>query len=1107
MSKKGTKAKRALTVTMSAALLISLSACSGATNNYGKLDEAGIYAKAGDYQVTNGELWDELKWSAQSLLSESINNVVLNEQITNVSSALEKNFADLTDLEKTNLSVEDEEGFKALKDKYKERIIDYVVQDVFAFTYSTEHYWSNVEKLDDKDAETLILKYADNVYLNYQKKNVKDNLTFKDALQDAYDAGAEDHKDVFYDVALALKQKYYPLLAKELLAYKTLKEDVDEAFEEDDDAEDSKIGYYEGTSYVSKFKSTYTNKYDLNLLMVRFADSAEYNNVLRAFGVKVYNKRFYFIRDNAESGYEDYLSGDSRTIMSKYNEMYDDFSTSHLTKEYGAYELSGEEVLELFIQIYNYSYSGYRTPLTSTVITKDTVLYVDNNGNEVKADYSKLSLNNLRNVTYRITDLYSSNAMDKYEANVTSLKEHNIDEITYYSDDLKEDFSDSFKLYMYETLKLTDDNGNVDMHSRYTTTTQSASDGYYAVYKLDDLYDVCEGVAIEEKLKKYQDFYKPSLSNYEILTYIQDEEKAPGLFDTILDLLIQEGITENYISESLTTAKEDVKVSIFNEAVEIGYKVANSGYSNSIFSAPNKNVLATIKYNDVTWNLNIVADGEDVDAYKEPGTNAAYGVYDTLEKTSGSSTAVSLLSRKMILDSDAYKKALDDKEKREAYETYLNNILIYFSNDYYSSSGYPASIGKYNYLMLSYHTADVKSIINESYLLSYASSQLLTNYASEDLAKFFKKYADLAYDKYFSIGDTRVVVYFDRDDDDEPDDLDFEDPENWVNETVTFDGNEVTRAYVARQLVLDIYNELAASTDAHTSKVSSIVTEINGSSKAIYDENPIITENKWAKYRYLGFKVKETTDNVTNSTTNIDFDLKQRLYDYAKGSSENGQTYQYFVNDTVPTAYIELLTQDALNDNATTIVATEEGFNLIVVTSGTAKSSAKWAKEDYENTELLENITFKYNDEYVTVKDIYNDDDKITINQILAYVLDLRVNGSSTIMPDALSTAISAYLSPVYERFTSDATQTIVLLNYIKSVSKAQGDIYNAISYTNTAYNGANGVFAEFVRINQDIADSYAAYVNDTTGTSKTFENWWDELYEQISSFINKEAK
>ena len=34
---------------------------------------------------------------------------------------------------------------------------------------------------------------------------------------------------------------------------------------------------------------------------------------------------------------------------------------------------------------------------------------------------------------------------------------------------------------MYETLKLTDDNGNVDMHARYTTTTQSAANGYYAV--------------------------------------------------------------------------------------------------------------------------------------------------------------------------------------------------------------------------------------------------------------------------------------------------------------------------------------------------------------------------------------------------------------------------------------------------------------------------------------------------------------------------------------------------------------------------------------------------------------------------------------------------
>ena len=1108
MSKNVTKAKRALSVTMSAALIISLSACSGA-NNYGKLDENAIYAKvtanSKEYKVTNGDIWNELKWNAQDLLSDSINNVVLNEQIENITVALSKNYGDLSDSEKTNLGIDGEDAFKKLKEKYENRLVDYVVQDVYSFEYNTESYWDNLEKMEKSDAKIAVYKYVDGMYSKYQK-NTLGNETLKAVLDNAYSTGAEDSKDAYLRIGKEYSAKYYPLLAKELLAYKTLKEEVDEDLKDDDDAEDTKIGHYDQSSYISKFKNKYTNKHDLDLVAIRFASSDEYNNVLRAFGVKVYNKRFYFIADNKDlDNYEAYLSGDSRKTMQSYIEMYTDFSSSNLTRDNGAIELSGEEVLELFIQIYNYSYSGYRTPLLSTVITKDTVIYTDNTGVEVKADYANLSLNALRNVTYRITELYNQDSQAKYNANVESLKSNNAEETTFYSETLKEDYSDTFKTYMYETLKLTDDNGNIDMHSRYTTTTQSAANGYYAVYKFDEEYDSVEGKDISEEMKKYQEFYKPSLSDYEILSYIQDQENG-ALFDAIVDAMMQDDIKTDYINQTLSDKVKDVKVSIYNEAVEIGYKVKNTDYSNTLGGAKNENILATFKYDDKVFNLNIVSDSEDENTLKVAGTNDAIGVYNVLEAQSGAETAIGLLTRQMIADTKEYEDAMNDKEAKKNYETYLENMLIYFSNDYYSSNGYPASIGKYNYLMLNYHTADVNAIIRDNFLFSLASSKLLTDYSSTKLAEFFEKYASMAYDKYFSIGDTRVLVYFDRDDDDEPDDVNPEDENNWIYEHVSFDGLDVTREYVAKQLVVDIYNELAQTSTSHTTQISTLVTEINESSKAVYEENPINSENKWAKYRYLGFKVSEKTDTMTNSSTSVNFDLKQRLYDYARGTNEDGtKEYQFFINESVPKAYIELLSQDNVDVNDNTIVETNEGYNLIVVTSGTAKASAKWDEDEYENTEILNDIKLKYNEKYVTIADVYNDQDKLNINQILLYTLDYRVNGSSTLSPTSITDALTNYLKPVYERFTNSATQTIVLLNYIKRVSGKTGDLYSVVEYADAKYNGAEGVFAEFIRINQDTADSYSAYINDTTHTSDVFENWWQELYEHISTFVSKE--
>ena len=64
------------------------------------------------------------------------------------------------------------------------------------------------------------------------------------------------------------------------------------------------------------------------------------------------------------------------------------------------------------------------------------------------------------------------------------------------------------------------------------------------------------------------------------------------------------------------------------------------------------------------------------------------------------------VSKKAVKDSEAYEKTA---EEIETYEDNLKYLLIAFTNNYYSSSGYPSSIGKYNFMMLYFHTADNKS--------------------------------------------------------------------------------------------------------------------------------------------------------------------------------------------------------------------------------------------------------------------------------------------------------------------------------------------------------------------------------------------------------------
>ena len=166
--------------------------------------------------------------------------------------------------------------------------------------------------------------------------------------------------------------------------------------------------------------------------------------------------------------------------------------------------------------------------------------------------------------------------------------------------------------------------------------------------------------------------------------------------------------------------------------------------------------------------------------------------------------------------------------------------------------------------MLYFHTANIDDIVSNQYRVSEATAKLLTNYNSDKLLSFFKDYSDSIYDNYFSISGKRLVVYLDSDDNGEYDDV-----TTWSNEQKT----------LAQELVFDILNKVSSLNDSHATALSNIVSEINGSARAKFEDNPIAPENEWAKYRKVGLNVALEDVSATNDTTDTDFTLKKRLYD------------------------------------------------------------------------------------------------------------------------------------------------------------------------------------------------------------------------------------
>lgn len=1167
MNKNSKKARRTCSAIMLGALTITLASCSGATNTMESDYASKTYASAGDYTITNGELWDELKWSASSVLETKIDEVIILDEIKSISYVLDKDFSELTEDEKKIIwdvndlgddnqvggDVDDEwenvtdftsEMFDKVKEQYTKRLVDYVVQDVFNLTFTQTSYWDKLAEIPDTTIKTCIQQYVDGIYTSYQKNTTNDGDSLQDVVEAATNNALKAIKDEkiddidvdgslsndynvsgFLTIAQSLTELYYPTYAKELYAYEGTRADADEALEDDDDDDDDTFGYFSHSTFVSKYKSTYINTYGLNLIRVSFASSTEFDNTLRAFGIRIYNKKYYFIKDNALTGYAQYLDGSDRMTYDKYVEYYDDFANSDLTTAKGVIEISDETILPLYIALYNYVYGGYRDEIKISGAFDYTI---------------PSDLQDLRKLTYEIIDDYTAtNVTEMYETLVEGLKTYS--ELEYSADDLA-DISATIKSYCFDTLQLTVDGKHKDLtdadsedpveilSTRYSTAAQSTNSGYSIFYKFGDNFqdlndensDIYDARAYKEAL-----YYNSDLTTSEIFLHIQEDTE---LYTEVYDLLIRDQVSSSDLTSYISDEEENVKVKIYVEAVEISYSTSHSNYATTRIASSNKNLLATITYNGTTYNLPIVGElsKDDENALRWAGTDTVYGVFDELELSNGATTAITLLSNKIIKDTQAYKEVQNDADNYTTYSDYINAVLTNFANGALSSSGYDASIGKYNFLMLYFHDTDIDSIIKNKFYTSLASAKLLTDYSNTSLAELFKTYAEIAYDNYFSLSATRLYVYFDKDGDGEADEIEYTydeatntytiNSDSWVFNTTEFDLNgngtidanetDVTYEIICKSLIAEVYERISASTDSHTDVLTTLVEEIQGSAKASYSTSITSAENTWAKYKKLGLNVSTEELTTTNSTTEIDFNLKQRLYDYARGYSgtetNKTKTYQYYIADSYPTCYIEPLDLDTVIAPSSTnneILFSDDGYNLILVTQGSKASSAEFSADDYED-DMYKNFVLYYNEQYVTIDDIYNETDKLNLNQIVLYLIDYAINGSSTLAPDALSSAYSAFLEPIYTRFTAEETQRIILLSFIKASTNSTSDLYDVIKFTNTSYNGTDGILANFIEIYQNSADSYSSIKNDTTGTSESYPDWWETIENLVSKFI-----
>lgn len=994
--------------------IIALSGCSSAGKPTGNLDKDAVYLSAGDQTVTKGELWNELRWSANSILTEKITEVVMKDYVEKVSLIMDGSFENMSD-EQKKLFAEDfsSEDFTKLKQSYEDRLEDYVIEDIYNFNYDSENSYDKIKDVNDYDAKKLIIQYSDELYTNYNLNEIK-NQPVQNFVTEAV-----DKRENYVTIAKELKNKYYLSLAKELLAYSVLEDNIKEAYEDRDTDNEDDLGYFTKSEYINKFKSDFANQSNLNLILIHFSTEQEFTSTLRSFGLKVYDNNLVYIP------YPEDVD-----TFSDYCTYYDDMSTSDIRDKHQS--LNTLAIAQIYIQMYNYLYGGYRDCLYDT----SYVNYFNNVEDLIKItsdirDKSQLLAADEETEINKIRDALA-NQKDNYDVDSIYTREE-IDAI-----------STSFSTYLYETLCLPFKAEADDSSLCYSTSTQSYNSSYWIAFKFGQDAD------------QYEDIYSKNTVDDDLFDSIAANEE---LKSAIEELLKQDKMTETMISDALKERTDEVEIKIYDEALEISYATSNSEYSKTYGKAPNSNVIATLKFDKKTWNLNIVEDKEDENALND-------GVYNILERQNGITTAIDILSKKVVKQTKAYK---DTEKDIDDYKNTIEYVLAAFSNDYYSSSGYSSSIGKYNFMMLYFHSVDINFIVNEIYRVNGASAKLLTNYNSNKLLEFFKSYSDNIYNNYFSISGKRLVVYLDANDDSEKDDV-----TEWREEQKT----------LAQNLIRQIYNEVASTTGAHSDALSSIVTEINESARAKFENNPIAPENKWAEYRKAGLNVEMEDVSADNSTTSLDFALKARLLEIFKSSD-------FSINNTTPTEYIE-----NLQDPNKEILQTKDGYNLLLITSADFQTSAEFKEED-DKLGVFKDLSVYYNEEYQQIGSVYNEEKLLTLEQIRLYVLEYATSQTSNLSPSAISSALSSFLSPVVTRYTANETQRDIVIYLIETNAGALNFGENQNRYQ------------KILEINHNSADDYIFiyFEEDSTNTLKTYENWWSDLQRIVADILLTEGE
>jgi hypothetical protein len=466
-----------------------------------------------------------------------------------------------------------------------------------------------------------------------------------------------------------------------------------------------------------------------------------------------------------------------------------------------------------------------------------------------------------------------------------------------------------------------------------------------------------------------------------------------------------------YISSKITTLYKEISLDIYDNLVRAIYE-QNYGYDGTTKNRSG-NVLAKI-------------DGKEI---------LVDDFFNRLEQSYGINLALDLGSNKFLMASEDYTITAAEMT---SYKEQFEGIISQFSADNFASAGYPASMGREQFLLTAFGARSNAEAIDQLYVYPNLRQQYLSDMEAHYGEGIYAKLALLAekqYNNFASINVSHLLVYFDKNGDGTPDNPnDYLDQLSAAERTLVLDG--------LVELVREVYAKVG-NYKGFAEGLSALAAEFNNSGRIPRGNNvvPLTPEElrldyqielTWAEYRKLGFYLKfenigsaiTNTSNMNVSTNNTSLDpvfytRAMELHDLIKGFSVDESRLPYL------DLYADFIDLDELNK-----VQSAFGWHLILATSLRDRTSAKFEVRDdedgrYENAAGL---------------NIYNaNSETLTASQIKYYLTEQKTD-EGVVLPTSVQTTVTNYLTPVLTRYNGTFMQRELIFVLLNDATFANGN-------------------------------------------------------------------